>query len=53
MFSVGFQVEVGPVKEDVADMESLQTRSVCARPGGPCLVGGCWGMLSEMHFPAF
>ena len=43
-FSVGFQVEVGPVKVDVADTESLQTHSVCARPGGPCLLGGSGGM---------
>ena len=40
VFSLGFQVEVGPVKVDVADTESLHTRSVCARPGGPCLLGG-------------
>ena len=43
-FSVGFQVEVGPVKVDVADTESLQTRSVCERLGGPCLLGGSGGM---------
>ena len=44
VFSVGFQVEVGPFKVDVADTESLQTRSVCARHGGPCLLGGSGGM---------
>ena len=43
-FSVGFQVGFEPVKVDVANTESLQTRSVYARPGGPCLLEGSGGM---------